>query len=279
MGVRIDGKKIADELLASLREQIKVHNLHPHLEVILVGADPGSLSYIKQKQKAAESIGATVNLTQFSPSVTKDEMIKQIQSLNSSSTVSGIIIQRPLPAETKIPASVISSIIPQKDVDGFVPHSRYEVPVAKAIIKILEYIFYKEFDTPQIDLINWLRTQRVVIIGKGETAGKPILHLFERLSIPVIVIDRSTLHPHELMKNATILISCAGSAGLITGKHIRDSSILIAVGLSRSEGSLVGDYDEENIREKVSFYTPTPGGVGPVNVACLMENLVKASER
>lgn len=279
MGVRIDGNKIADELLASLREQIKVHNLHPHLEVILVGNDPGSLSFIKQKQRAAESIGATVNLTQFSPSVTKDEMATLIHDFNSSLKVSGIIIQRPLPAETKISASVITSIDPGKDVDGFVPHSRFEVPVAKAIIKILEKIFYTGFDTPQIDLINWLRSQRVVIIGKGETAGKPILHLFERLSIPVIVIDRSTMHPHELMKNASIIISCAGSAGLIAGKYLRDNSILIAVGLSRVDGSLVGDYDEEDIREKVSFYTPTPGGVGPVNVACLMENLVKASER
>lgn len=279
MGICIDGRHIAEEILTTLREHVKKSHLSPHIEVILIGDNPSSLSYIKQKQKAAESIGATLHLTQFEPTVTKEELKNTISTFNTAHNVSGIIIQRPIPVQSTIPPDIISSIAPEKDVDGFVPHTIHEVPVAKGVISILEYIFYKQFNTPQLDFPTWLRGQHVVVLGKGETAGKPIIEILEKFSVPVIIIDRSTPNPHELTKEATIIITCVGVPGLISRNHIQDQVILLSVGLSRVDGKLIGDYDVEDIQDKASFYTPTPGGVGPVNVACLMQNLVKAAEQ
>lgn len=277
MSISIDGKQLADTILAKLRQQITAQHLSPHLEVILVGDNPSSVSFIKQKQKAAESIGATVHLNQLPVTISKEEMSKLIHSYNTSKKVSGIIIQRPLPTETNIPASIVSSIDPKKDVDGFVPHSGHEVPVAKGIVSILEHIFYTHLAN-KTDFVTWLRSQHTVVIGKGETAGKPIAQSLQRLSVPLVIIDRSTQHPEELTKKATIIISCAGTPGLITSASIQAGVILLAVGMNKEDGAWVGDYRVEDIKDKASFYTPTPGGVGPVNVACLMQNLVTTAE-
>lgn len=277
---RIDGqaiaKKILDELTQDVETLKKAKKITPRMTVFLVGDNPASRSYIAQKQKAGQAIGAEVNLIELPVTITEKELRDQIKKANDDSTVHGIIIQRPLPRETQVPPETLDKIALPKEIDGFVPNSPYTAPVALAVIAILEDIFYKHFNTPELDLITWLRPQTIVVIGKGVTAGKPTADIFAKLSVPVIVIDRSTPNPDEILQKATIIVSCVGQPRYVKKSAISDGVILISVGVSRMDGKLAGDYDVEEIQKKAQFYTPTPGGVGPINVACLMQNLVKA---
>jgi methylenetetrahydrofolate dehydrogenase (NADP+) / methenyltetrahydrofolate cyclohydrolase len=278
---RIDGKLIAAKILEQLRIEVlelKRHDKTPNLQVFLIGDDPASKSYIAQKNKAAETIGATLTVTELASNTEDREFFRLLTEANTNPKITGIIIQRPLPRGSDIKEKTLLMVNPKKDIDGFGSKSPFEVPVARAVLEFLEHIYSTGFDTHTSDFISWLRLQTVVVIGKGETAGGPIIKLLERLSVSVMVVDRSTKNPNAIIKSGTIIISCVGKPGIVTSKHIKEGAVLLSVGLSRVEGKLVGDYDEADIAPLAKFYTPTPGGVGPVNVACLMKNLVEASK-
>lgn len=279
--MKIDGKAIADKILEDLTLKVillKKKGRVPTLAVILVGDNPASLSYIKQKQKAAERIGAVLKLFHLPQSTQPKDLNSTIQQCNNDSMIHGIIVQRPLPKETSIDASVLLKVNPQKDVDGFVPNSAFTVPVAMAVDEILRFI-YSQLDTlDKFDQFeSWLTTKKIVVIGRGETAGKPIAAYLTKKQCATSIIHSQTSNPLELIRNADIVISCVGKERVVTKDMIKPKSILMSVGIWRdSEGKLIGDYEEEDIKDVASFYTPTPGGVGPVNVACLMQNLINA---
>lgn len=245
--MKIDGKAIADELLDKLSLKIKKLGVTPTLAVVLIGDNPASIAYIKQKQKAAEKIGAKVILSQN---------LKDVNKFNDDTSIHGIIIQRPLPNEN------IPEVMLTKDVDGFEKGSPFTVPVVLAVKTILK--------STGIEYLN----KRMVVIGRGETAGKPIAEYFKTSH----VVHSQTPHPQEVLKTADIIITCVGKEKVITKDSIKPGVILIGVGIWRdSNGKLRGDYNEDEIKDIASYYTPTPGGVGPVNVACLMQNLVTAA--
>lgn len=262
----IDGKIIADQILAKLSNDVfvlKTRDIMPTLAVILIGDDPASLAYIKQKQKAADAIGATVVFSHQSSDIRPENLQEIITIFNSDKTIHGVIIQRPVPLKNINP--ILHSVLLSKDVDGFLPNSPYNVPVALAVHEILKFI--------HIDFQN----KHIVVIGRGETAGKPIATHFTKLGCNPTVIHSTTPNAKDLIKSADIIISCVGKERIVTSDDIKEDAILISVGIWRdSEGKLHGDYDETDIQNKSSYYTPTPKGVGPVNVACLMQNLVKA---
>lgn len=268
----IDGKAIADTILTTLTkdvETLKDSGINPTLAVILVGDDPASLTYIKQKQKAADAIGANVVFSHLpaqagqSSDIRPEKLQEIITTFNSDKNIHGVIIQRPVSLKNINP--ILHSVLLSKDVDGFLPNSPYNVPVALAVHEILKFI--------HIDFHN----KHVVVIGRGETAGKPIATHFTKLGCNPTVIHSTTPNTKELMKSADIIVSCVGKERVVTSDDIKQGVILISVGIWRdSEGKLHGDYDETDIQNKASYYTPTPKGVGPVNVACLMQNLVKA---
>ena len=278
MGIRIDGKLLAQDILGNLREEIKTKHLHPHMEVLLVGDNSSSLSYIRQKKRAAEYIGATLSVNQLPITTTNSEFHTLLTSYNADPRVHGIIIQLPLPTQSTISDHMVHSVHKQKDIDGFTHNSPYRVPVANAVVTILETIHTKQHSEIHSDYLQWLRNQTIVVLGKGKTAGQPIRTLLESLTIPIIGVDRQTENPHDICKKASILISCTGVPNTIQHEWVGEGAILISVGLSAQPDGLHGDYEEQDIQEKASFYTPTPGGVGPVNVACLMKNLVQACE-
>jgi methylenetetrahydrofolate dehydrogenase (NADP+)/methenyltetrahydrofolate cyclohydrolase len=173
-----------------------------------------------------------------------------------------------LPARFDV--SIHEIVDPKKDIDGFVTNSPFDVPIVKAVTDILEYIHPKR-------LINWLQKQNIVIIGRGETAGKPIAAAFARHQCATSIIHSQTSNPSEIMKQADIIISCVGKEKIVAPSAIKPGVILISVGLTRGiDGKLHGDYEEDDVKNIASFYTPTPGGVGPLNIASLMQNLVKA---
>lgn len=267
--MKIDGKAIAEQILNKLTHELtdrKVKGRVPTLAVILVGDNPASLAYIKQKQKAAEGIGAKLVLSAESLEFSKNQLRKLILKYNNDHSVHGLIIQRPLPKELGNVVDILNSVKPEKDVDGFLPNSPFSVPVSLAVQEILRTTHVQN-----------LQQKRIVVVGRGETAGKPIADFFMNQKCKVIVIHSQTPNPKDVIRKADIIISCVGKERVVTKDMIKPRSILIGVGIWRdSAGKLHGDYEENEIKDIASYYTPTPGGVGPVNVACLMQNLVKA---
>ncbi|KKS89467.1 MAG: Bifunctional protein FolD [Microgenomates group bacterium GW2011_GWC1_43_11] len=299
----IDGKQIADEMLQKLQaevSQLKHKGVTPTLAVILVGDNPESMSYVRQKQKTADSIHVEVRVIRYPQTVSQAIINKTIEQCNNDSHIHGIIIQRPLPEHLQDP-QLLNSIDPSKDVDGFVPGSKFNVPVALATEKILEQIYkFQILNDESMQQLNnplrlkpiseasetmkqfflWLKKQHVVVIGRGETGGKPIAEYLIQQGCNVSVVHSQTSEEEKqrVLKNADIIISCVGKKSIVTPDIIKKGVILISIGISKGDdGILHGDYEEDEIKHIASFYTPTPGGVGPVNVACLMENLVTSA--
>ncbi len=286
--MKIDGKAIADKILSNLSQEVgklKERGMVPTLAVILVGDNPASLSYIKQKQKAAEQIGAKIELCHVSSVTSQEELKKLVEKYNNDPNIHGIIVQRPLPAPLEN-SSIVRTIEPSKDVDGFVPNSPFTVPVAKAVLTILEEVFNLEKSHPasriphNVSFADWLKTQCSVVIGRGETAGKPITNTLGERGCMISVVHSKSGDPTEVIKKMNIVVSCVGKERVVTAPMLAPNTILIGVGIWRDEtGKLRGDYEEDEIKDVTAYYTPTPGGVGPVNVACLMQNLVLAAQK
>jgi len=265
----IDGKKIAEEILEQLKkeiEKLKEQEIFPTLVIILVGDNPQSVSYVKQKKIKGEKIGVNVIVKNLDPKISTQELIKIINGFNNDNAVHGIIIQRPLPPQINSD-EINTAVIPSKDVDGFHPDSKFELPLGEAVIALLENTD-KNF-----------KTRKIAVIGKGPTGGGPVIKTFNKLNIPIQIIDSKTQNPKEIIKEADIIISATGRENTVKASEIKKNVILISIGLYKgNDDKLHGDYNEEEIEKIASFYTPTPGGVGPVNVTMLLKNLVTACE-
>lgn len=278
--MKIDGKEIAGEILEELRikvAKLKKKQITPMLAIILVGNDPASVTYVRQKELKVQSIGAKTIIKQFSPEISELKLIQTIRQFNNNDNIHGIIVQQPLPShiDTK---KITLAISPKKDIDGFNPKSTFQPPISLAVLKILEKVYIY---TPRVEprFIEWLKNKKMVVIGKGETGGRPIIESLKKMGIEPTIIDSKTINHKLLTKKTDIIISAVGKENIINSKMIKKGVILISVGLHKgSDGKLHGDYEEKDIRHIASFYTPTPGGVGPVNVTMLLENLIIASE-
>lgn len=265
--MKIDGKQIASEILESLKPQVlklKQTGVNPTLAIILIGNNESSQSYIKQKKLKAEEIGAEIKLFHFE-STSEEELLKLIEKLNDDPLIHGIIVQRPLPNEFER-EKISHAVNVSKDVDGFNSESNFDAPVALAVIEILKSVN-----------LNDLSNKKIVVLGKGETAGGPIIKLLDKMEISFDIIDRQTTNPDQLIRNADIVISAVGRENVINAELLNSNQTLIGVGLYPRDGKLKGDYSESEVENKVKYYTPTLGGVGPVNVACLMKNLIQSA--
>ena len=266
--MRIDGRQIAGKIYEELREraeELKKSGVTPRLTVILIGDNPASISYVSQKQKWGEYIGAKIVVLRYPVSVSAGELREKIHELNEDPLSHATLIQRPVPSHIDMKKFELM-VSPQKDIDGFHPDSPYTFPLALAVARILEEI-------------HALSSQSIVMIGKGPTGGGPIIRFLRQLGFSPTLIDSKTENPDRLIRQADIVISAVGRPNIITARNIKRGVSLIGVGIARdSNGKLHGDYDEESIKDIAAFYTPTPGGVGPVNVAMLLWNLVKATE-
>lgn len=283
--MRIDGTEIAGKIFEELKlrvEKLKQIGITPHLAVILVGESPASVAYVTLKQKRGEAIGAAVDVIRFDTAVTTTELVHRIEELNHDKSVHGILVQRPLPSQIDVGKLELLTN-PEKDIDGFHPDSPYTLPLPLAVVKILEEVHkIKTRGTRDtLDTFNsWLKSQKIVVLGKGPTGGGPILKLLNKLGADPKVIDSKTQKPEELMKSADIIISSVGHENVVKPDNIKKGVILIGVGILRGQDKkLKGDYDVEQIKDIAGFYTPTPGGVGPVNVAMLLDNLLTAAEK
>jgi methylenetetrahydrofolate dehydrogenase (NADP+)/methenyltetrahydrofolate cyclohydrolase len=286
--VKVNGTEIAAKLYEDLKnrvDKLKKKKVVPHLVVFLIGENPASVAYVTLKQKKGEEIGAKVTILRYDTSITTKDLAEKVKLLNDDPFVHGILIQRPLPDQIDIDQLELLTN-PEKDIDGFHPESPYVLPLPLAVVKILEEIYNtkkaeKDVNTKtQATFLAWLNSKNIVVIGKGPTGGGPVLEYLISLNVIPHIIDSKTINPDALMKAADIIISCVGKPNVIRHDQLKKGVILISVGIFRNEDNkLSGDYDAAEIEDVASYYTPTPGGVGPVNVAMLMENLVTAAEK
>lgn len=279
-----DGRKIRDEILDDLNARTKRLNKKPVLAVILIGSDPVSLAYVSLKEKIAKKIDIKVQLFHLSKATTTKEVTSIIDKLNADNEVSGIMVQIPVPAGLDRD-KIIKHINPNKDVDGL----RYCLGLKSDFLPPVISAIEKAIKLSNIDL----KKSSIVIIGKGFLVGKPLYRylLFERCGVEartkngssqpmgsasnniktINSINKETL---RYIKNADLIISATGAAGIIKPTIIKNEVVLIDAGTSEVGGKLKGDIDPAAY-EKSSFYTPVPGGIGPVTVAMLLRNVVK----
>ena len=278
MAARIlSGREVADHLLEELKEKVKT--LDPRLVVVQVGDDPGSTSYIKQKFKSCEAIGMRSDHTHLPAETSIEELMALVDSLNADADVSGFIVQLPLPEHLNahVP-QIIRAIDPKKDVDGFGAYNLGKMILSKefehlppatpaGIILMLEYY--------GIDVAG----KHAVIVGRSNIVGKPLALMLLNRDATVTVCHSKTKNLGAITQQADILVAAVGKAGLITAAMVKDGVVVIDVGMNKTGQGLVGDVDFEAVREKASAITPVPGGVGPMTVASLMRNCIRAKER
>lgn len=286
--MRIDGKAIAEEIFQDLSKRVgklKEKGITPHLVVILVGEDPASAAYVRQKDLKAQAIGAKATIVNLESGITNQELLDVIQKYNNDRDVHGLIVQRPLPKQ--IDGNKLNDAVdPKKDIDAFLLDSPFTMPLAAAVLKILENVYQTSEGVTRVGdrehegFLKWLKEKNIVVIGKGETGGGPTIALLKKLDIAPTVIDSKTQNGQLITEEADIIISTVGRDNIVRSENIKNGVILIGVGMHKGEdGKLHGDYEEEDIKEIAAYYTPIPGGVGPVNVAMLLSNLLQATEK
>lgn len=273
----INGKMLADEMLVDLGQEVeslKSKNITPKLTIITLGDEDSWSTYVGAKIRMAEKIGASVELLNLKGSDEKT-LLKTIETINNDSSIHGLIVQRPFPSSYD-KEKIIYSIKKEKDIDGFRSDSPFQVPVFLAVEKIITHI---EMVLKATEVHNSPLRQAVSVIGKGETAGFPVIKGLEKMGIHPKVVDSSTKDRKEILNNSKIIITAVGKENIVSKEDISQGVILIGIGLHRnSEGKLRGDFDEKEMEHVASFYTPTPGGVGPLNLAFLFYNLITASK-
>lgn len=274
MTILIDGRKMRDEILSRLKERVARLATKPVFCDILVGDDGASAQYVRMKNKTAENLGIEVIHTVFPSDVTTQKILFEIDRLNKLPNMSGLIVQLPLPAALDKRA-ILDAVDASIDVDctGSVVSELFYTgknslifPTARAVITIL--------DSLNLDLAK----EKIVVLGKGELVGKPVTYLLRSRGLEVSVIDRSTLNPEELLKSATVIISATGRGQFIKGDMINEGAVVIDAGTSESNGGVVGDVDFETVSKKARALSPVPGGVGPMTVAMLFDNVVTVAE-
>lgn len=268
----MDGKSLRDELLQKYKEKIEKESLDIRLDIITVGEDAASEVYVRNKVKYATEVGIEVVTHKLANSVGEKDIIELIDELNSNDEVTGIILQSPIPDGLDF-KKCAGRIDHHKDIDGFTLHNIGNlylgnvslVPcTVKGIMVLLEH--YK------IDL----KGKNVTVVGRSEIVGKPLTLALINRDATVTVCHSKTRDLIEHTKNADIVISAVGKKGVITEEMVADGFVGIDVGINRIDGKLYGDFDYEGVASKASFITPVPGGVGPMTVAMIIDNLIIA---
>lgn len=289
MEKKINGKLLAKAILDRLKKRVrklKKKKKFPCLAIFSAGDNPASASYIRQKTKTAKEIGAKLKHFKFKKEVSYQKFAEDLNGIVRDDSFSGVIVQKPLPVS--LSHRSLDLIIPlEKDIDGTNPKSPFIPPVAMAVLRVLDLIrsegqikkVLTQKELPPEALISWLSRRLIILIGRGETGGMPIAKIFSSKKIKFLITHQRTQNLSQFLKKADIVTSCVGKE-IVKKEMLKEGTILIGVGIRRDEkGRFKGDFNEKKIEEVVSFYTPTPGGIGPLTVASLMENLVSATEK
>ncbi|MFA6390111.1 MAG: bifunctional 5,10-methylenetetrahydrofolate dehydrogenase/5,10-methenyltetrahydrofolate cyclohydrolase [Patescibacteria group bacterium] len=281
----IDGKKIANSLLAILKKDRKTIKKPVGLTVFLVGNAPEQLSFVKIKSEMAKALKINFKLVHLVKTPNFIDFANLLKKEVMNPDITGIIIQQPLPAQLSTD-SIYDYIPLLKEIEGHKKKTEFIFPLGLAVMTIIKYIYdgKRKQDVIFVDLKrdrllfkNVLKSKKVVVVGRGITGGKPIGNTLGNLNINYISINSTTVDPESYFKTADIIITATGKK-VISPEMLKPGVILINTGVRKENGRLKGDYDESEIKNIASFYTPTPGGSGPIDVVYLYKNLIDAAK-
>lgn len=279
MAIIIDGKELSKKLKEQMKDrvaQMRQQGIVPKLVVVLVGNNSASEVYVRNKHKACGEVGIESEVIKMPEETTQQELLDVVKGLNEDRTVDGILVQLPLPGQINEKV-VLRSILPEKDVDGFhsvnvgllsIGDDCYAPATPSGIIAM-----FKEYG---IEIAG----KHCVIIGRSNIVGKPMAALLLRHNATVTVCHSKTQNLGELTRQADIVIVATGHRHTLTADMVKEGAVVIDVGMNRNElGKLCGDVDFDEVKEKASFITPVPGGVGPMTITELLENTILAAQR
>lgn len=278
MAIIIDGKELAKKIRKELKvecDTLKKEGIKPKLAVIMVGDNPASKVYVRNKSRACEEIGIQYEEILLGDNIKQEELIDLIKRLNEDETINGILLQSPIPEHLNI-NEAFKTITYRKDVDGFTPSSVGKLCIGEdTFISCTPYGVIKMFEEYNIDLTG----KNVVILGRSNIVGKPLIQCCLAKNATVTVCHSKTKNIEKYTKNADVLIAAIGKAKFVTKDMVKKGVVIVDVGINRNEdGKLVGDVDFKNIEPLASYITPVPGGVGPMTIAMLMNNVIKAAK-
>lgn len=275
----IDGKELAKKIRGELKlevDNLKKEGINPKLAVIMVGDDAASKVYVRNKSRACEEIGIEYEEYLLKFDTTMEELLKLIENLNNNPNIDGILLQSPVPNHLDI-NKAFRAIMPEKDVDGFHPINAGKLSIGEeCFIPCTPHGVIRMLEEYKIEM----QGKNVVILGRSNIVGKPLIQCCLQKNATVTVCHSKTQNISKITKNADILISAIGRAKFVKEDMVKENAVVIDVGINRNEeGKLVGDVDFENVSKKASYITPVPGGVGPMTIAMLMENVVKSAKQ
>ena len=275
----LDGKKVSAKVREDLKlevDNLKKEGIKPKLAVIMVGNDLASKVYVRNKNKACEEIGIEYEEFLLGEETTMEELLNVIDNLNKNQNIDGILLQSPIPKHLDI-NKAFRAILPEKDVDGFHPINAGKLSIGeKCFVPCTPHGVVKIIEEYNIETEG----KNVVIVGRSNIVGKPLIQCMLQKNATVTVCHSKTRNLEEFTKKADILIVAIGKQKFITENMVKEGVVVIDIGINRNEeGKLVGAVDFDNVSKKASYITPVPGGVGPMTVAMLMENVVEAAKQ
>lgn len=276
MAIILDGKMLRDKIFESLKAKLDKMQQKPTLAVILVGENPASQIYVRNKKKTAEKLGINSLSIEYPSDISEEELLNKIRELNSDEKVTAILVQLPLPAHIN-KNRIIDAILPQKDVDGLTPYNlgklfSGEEPFVypctpKGILLLLDEYNIK------------LEGKNIVVVGRSNLVGKPVAQMLLKRNATVTMCHSHTKNLSEITKTADIIVSAVGKK-VIGEKMLKSDCVVIDVGIFRDEnGKISGDVDFENVSKTAAYISPVPGGVGPMTIASLMLNTVELARK
>lgn len=284
--MKINGKEIANHIINHLSKEVKKLRRKPAFAVFLVKPSEENISFVKAKEKATKAINGSFHLIRANTVPTFEKFANRIKRTSEDHGISSIILQQPLPSSLSTD-SLYDYIPHEKEIEGHKKKSYFYPPIGLAVFTILKYIYQpgnkKNIKELMVDLKKdklffkrVLKRKKIVLIGRGATGGKPIAQILTEAKINFINIHSQTPSAEFFKKEADIIISAVGKK-VIHSTDLKPGVILISVGIRKENGVWKGDYDEDEVKNIAGFYTPTPGGIGPLDIAYLMHNLVEST--
>lgn len=279
MAIIIDGKEVARKTREKLKnevENLKKRGIIPKLTVIMVGDNTASRVYVRNKSRACNEVGVEYEEFFLDSNISQKELLDLIKKLNDDKTVNGILLQSPLPQHLDI-NEAFRTIDYRKDVDGFHPMNVGKLVLGQdTFVSCTPYGIMRLFEEYNIDLCG----KNVVILGRSNIVGKPLVQCCLNNNATVTICHSKTKDIKEVTKNADVLVVAIGKPHFLEANMVKDGAIIVDVGINRIDtGKIVGDVDFENVSKKASYITPVPGGVGPMTVAMLLNNVIKATRQ
>jgi len=273
----IKGKPVADEIREEIKKEtqrLKDKGVDPKLAVVLVGDDPASVVYARSKEKVGDKLGVTVDLTVLATDTPENDVLDLIKKLNDDSSVHGILVELPLPKQIR-KEQVMLTVHHNKDVDGISPINRGFLLGGQEDLALVPA-------TPMscIELMEragiTIRGKRVVLVGRGDTVGRPLASLLIKRDATITVCHTKTVDLPSVTRQAEVLVAAAGRRGLVTADMVSEGTVVIDAGINQTENGITGDVDFEAVKEKAAAITPVPGGVGSLTTTIIMNNVLKA---